>query len=80
MVYDTSKLGLNDTMFAPCFSMPTMESYLRLVKARTFMANCDIIEMFLNFMLEPKVHPYAGVDLSQAFLEEASERGGKFNG
>ena len=38
----------------------------------TFMTDCDIGEMFLNFMLEPKLRPFAGVDLTCLFPEEVS--------
>ena len=44
------------------------------------MADCDVGEFFLNFMLEPEVRPYTGVDVSRVFPKEVSIRGGKFNG
>ena len=44
------------------------------------MADCDVGEIFLNFMLEPKIRPYDGVDLTKVFSKEALDRRGKFNG
>ena len=79
MVYDASKSGLNNRVFAPWFTMPTAESHLRSVKAVTYMADCDVGEMILIFMIESEVRPYAGVDLIRVFSEEASIRGWKFN-
>jgi len=69
MVYDVSKSDLNNTVFDPWFAMPTAESHLRSVKAGTYMADCDVGEIFLNFMLEPEVRPYARVDLSRVFFQ-----------
>ena len=63
MVYDTSKSGLNNTVFAPWFTMPTVESHLRSVKAVTYISDYDVGEIILNFMIEHEVRPYAGVDL-----------------
>jgi len=80
MVYDASKLGLNNVVFDPWFSIPTVDSYLRSVKAGTYIADYGVGEIFLNFALEPEVRPYAGVDLSQVFPKKSSDRGGNFNG
>ena len=70
MVYDATRSGLNDAVWAPWFPMPTVVSHLRAVEKNTFMADCDVGEMFLNFMLEPKLRPFAGVDLTCMFPEE----------
>ena len=42
MVYNGSKSGLNDVLWAPWFPLLTVGTY---------MANLDIHEMFLNFIL-----------------------------
>ena len=52
--------------------MPTVVSHLRSVVAGTFMTDCDVGEMFLNFMLELDLRPYAGVDLTCVFPEDVS--------
>ena len=49
------------------FSIPTVLSHLRSVVAGSFMTDCDVGEMFLNFMLELDLRPYDGVDLTCLF-------------
>ena len=71
MVYDATKSGLNKAVFAPWFVMPTVDTFLRSTVAGSYMTDCDVGELFLNFMLERSVRSHAGVNLSQAFLEEA---------
>ena len=73
MVYDATKSGLNDSVWAPWFQIPTVESYLRLVETGTYMVDCDVGGMFLNFMSEPRLRLHAGVDLSKIFLEETPD-------
>ena len=70
MVYNATSSGLNDAVWAPWFSLPTVESHLRAVDPDTYMADNDIGEMFLNFMLDVELRPFAGVDLSSLFPEE----------
>ena len=72
MVYDATRSGLNKAVWAPWFPMPTVVSHLRSVVAGTFMTDCDVGEMFLNFMLELDLRPYAGVDLTCVFPEDVS--------
>ena len=67
MVYDATRSWLNKAVWAPWFPMPTVVSRLWSVVAGTFMTDCDVEEMFLNFMLEPELRPYAGVDLTCIF-------------
>ena len=70
MVYDATQSGLDDTVWAPWFAMPTVESYLQVVETGKFMVDCDMSEMFLNFILEPSTPLHSGVDLSKRFPEE----------
>ena len=42
MMYDETKSGLNELVWAPWFSLPTIESKLRTMKASTFMCDCDV--------------------------------------
>ena len=51
MVYNATKSDLNETEWDPWFSLPTINSELRTVKAGQFMCDCDVGELFLNFML-----------------------------
>ena len=72
MVYDGTKSGLNDVLWAPWFPLPTIEMHLRSVGPGSFMGDIDIGDMFLNFMLHERIQPYAGVDLTPFFPEELS--------
>jgi hypothetical protein len=67
MVYDGTKSGLNDALWAPWFPLPTIEMQLRSVGPGTFMGDIDIGGMFLNFMLHERIQLYAGVDLTTIF-------------
>lgn len=70
MVYDGTKSGLNEVLWAPWFPLPTIESLLRSVEPGTWMADNDVGEMFLNFVLHESVQALCGVDLSKYFPEE----------
>ena len=72
LVYNGSSSGLNDAVWAPWFCLPTVQSHLRAVSFGTYMADCDIGEMFLNFMLDVNLREYAGVDLTELFDKEAN--------
>eukprot|EP00978_Attheya_sp_CCMP212_P025708 scaffold83212_cov59-Attheya_sp.AAC.3 len=64
MVYDTTQSSLNEALWALNFPMPMLSSVMRMVSYETYMMDQDLGEMFLNFMLDPKSQPYAGVDLT----------------
>jgi hypothetical protein len=72
MVYNGTSCGLNDAVYAPWFALPTVDSHLRAVDSGTYMADCDIGEMFLNFMLDINMREYAGVDLTELFPMDAN--------
>ncbi len=74
MVYNGTSCGLNDAVYAPWFPMPTADSHLRAVDVGTFMDDCDIGKMFLNFMLDEAMRPFAGVDLTELFKDEAKTK------
>ncbi|KAG7340358.1 hypothetical protein IV203_023901 [Nitzschia inconspicua] len=67
MVYDGTASGLNDSMWLPRFRMSTIETHLRFVEPETFMADVDVGECFLNFVLHKSICSLAGVDLSLYF-------------
>ncbi len=67
MVYDGTKCGLNHVVWAPWFALPTIEEHLRAVTVGTYMADLDVSEQFLNFILSEDLQPYAGVDLTPYF-------------
>ncbi len=70
LVYDGTKSGLNRAVWAPWFPLPTVEAHLRCVEPGSYMGDIDIGEMFLNFMLHPRIQQHAGVDLTPFFPEE----------
>ena len=69
MVYDGSKSGFNDAIWAPWFALPTVESMSRTVLPFGWCGDRDFGEMFLNFPLHPEAMKYSGVDLSQLTLK-----------
>ena len=62
MVYDATKCGLNDALWAPNFALPTVERLLNNASSSTWFGDIDLGEMFLNYPLDPRIRPYAGVD------------------
>jgi hypothetical protein len=55
MVYDATKCGLNELVWAPNFFIPSVELMVDLLDSKSWMADIDLGEMFLNFPLDPKV-------------------------
>ena len=74
MVYNGTSSGLNDAVWAPWFSLPTVESHLRAVTNDTFMCDCDLSEMFLNFLLPELIREFAGVDFTNLFPDEVKDK------
>ena len=64
MVYNGTSSGLNEALWAPNFWLPTSSTALRQLTYTSFCVDLDLGEMFLNFPLDPKIQPYAGVDLT----------------
>lgn len=46
MVYDGTKSGLNNCMWAPQFSLPTIEAHLMFVGRQTYIGGIDIGDIF----------------------------------
>lgn len=63
VVYDATKSGLNSAIWAPNFMLPTATSILNNASEYTFFCNIDLGEMFLNYFLDKRIRPLAGVDL-----------------
>jgi hypothetical protein len=59
LVYDGSVSGLNLSIWVPRFFLPTLRTHLRGVEEGTYMADVDIGEMFLNFILHSAMPPEA---------------------
>jgi hypothetical protein len=74
MVYDGTKSGLNDSLWAPWFAMSTIDMHLQIMGPETFMGDIDIGDMFHNFMLHEKVQRLAGIDITPFFPEELAKQ------
>ncbi len=70
LVYNGTKSGLNDCLWAPWFCLPTIDQLLRSVMPGTYMADIDIGELLLNFVMHKCMQPYAGVDFTLYFPKE----------
>ena len=64
MVYDATACGLNDALWAPGFWMLTIMNVLDCATAESWFGDVDVAEMFLNYLLDVDVRPYAGIDVS----------------
>ena len=64
IVYDGTACGLNDSLWAPNFMLPTVDSILRNASSSTWFGDIDLGEMFLNYPLDERVRPFAGVDVT----------------
>ena len=65
VVYDASVSGLNDSIWVPGFPLPTIRTHLRAVEEGTYMADLDIDELFLNFVIHSDLQGLCGVDLTK---------------
>jgi hypothetical protein len=73
MVYAGTLSGLNNVLWAHRFSLPNINTFIRIVETGTFMGEADIVEMFLKFFLDPNLKKFAGVDLTKFFPEHGGE-------
>jgi hypothetical protein len=65
LVYDATKCGLNDALWAPIFFLPTVDSILRNASEMSWFGDIDLGEMFLNYHLDQDLQPYAGIDITE---------------
>ena len=63
IVFHAGANKLNDSVWAPSFALPTMNSFLQIVDSNSLMEDRDIGEMFLNFQLDPRAMQFAAIDL-----------------
>jgi hypothetical protein len=62
---------VNDYVWTPSFSLPTVNLLMWLVDEETLMADQDMGEMFLNFQLHSNTAQFTGIDLGLLeFLED----------
>jgi hypothetical protein len=64
LVYNGSSSGLNECLWVPSFGLPTVNSTLRQVFPNSSMADTDLGEMFLCFVLNESLRELAGVDVT----------------
>ena len=74
MVYNGSSSEINSSFWAPHFALPTAESTLWAVERGNFMADRDIGEMFIKFMLSEEVRSFYEVDVTNVITEQEWER------
>ena len=77
MVYDGTKSGLNAALFAPWFGLGNVNAMLRSMEGKTWSADNDFGEMFLNFWVHPDLRCYTGIDITDLFPEELQDKFGK---
>lgn len=63
IVFHAGANKLNESVWAPSFVLPSLNSLLRIVDSNSLMSDRDMGEMFLNFMLDPRVWKFAAIDL-----------------
>jgi hypothetical protein len=62
-VWSATKNGVDPSVFAPRFFMPSVETMCQKLYPGVFCADFDIGEMFLNFRLHPAERRFHGVNL-----------------
>ncbi len=67
LVYDLTACGLNEMLWAPSFWMPNIGNVLDCATSSSWFSDVDAGEMFLNYLLDAELRPYAGVDMSWLF-------------
>lgn len=67
MVYDGSKSGLNDALWAPWFPLPTAESFFDVLEPGYWLSDNDMGDFFLNFPMHEDLQKYCGVDITGLF-------------
>lgn len=72
LVYDGTKCGLNDSLWAPNFFLPSVDSMLLNMNTHTWSADLDLTEMFLNYPLNKDLVPYSGVDYTEVLQSKTT--------
>ena len=62
---------LTEVVYIPWLSMRTMIFHLKVMEGITYMRDCDVGDMFLNFMLELSFYSHARVDFTPIFSAES---------
>ena len=67
MVYDGTKSGLNDCLYAPWFPLPDAEVLVRTLDTDYWCVDNDYGEMFLNFWIHPELQEYSAMDFTPIY-------------
>ena len=77
LVYDMTKCGLNQCLWAPRFYLPVPDSLFDSIEYDSYMADIDQGEMFLNYFCDPELLPYLGVDVTEAVKKAKNDPANK---
>ena len=75
VVYDGTKSGLTDSVWAPNFYMPSVDSILLYCSPKTWYSDLDLGEMFLNYFMDSDIRPFCGVDVSRFSSDKEKQNG-----
>eukprot|EP00978_Attheya_sp_CCMP212_P014300 scaffold36374_cov58-Attheya_sp.AAC.6 len=70
MVYDGTKSGLNDCLFAPWFALSTMNTMFRSLDVDFWCADNDFSDNFLNYLIGKELRVYCGIDVDILLKDE----------
>jgi hypothetical protein len=69
LVYNGSKSGLNESLWAPWFCLPTVDTMCRTLFPNSWCGDNDYGEIFLNFKMHRDLQKYSGIESSEgAFI------------
>jgi hypothetical protein len=71
IVFHAGAKKLNDGVFVPSFSLPTVKSLLWLVDSKTMMSDQDMRDMFHNFQLHANTVESTAIDLRPLDLDKS---------
>lgn len=63
-VFNGTSCGFNDSVFAPNFWLPMLQTMTRALHFNYRVVDIDLGEMFINFPLHPTLIPYSGIDVT----------------
>ena len=64
MVYNGTSDRLNDLLWDPHFDLPIVSNTLSSIEEGAFMADRNMGEIFLNFIMGKELRPYCGGDIT----------------
>ena len=74
IVYNATKSLFNTALWCPSFYLTDINSVLQNADSSTWFGDIYIEWMFLNYMLEEELRPYASVNVSGIFIIYSSSR------